>query len=106
MYELSIYVPSESNGVVVDYNERRAVLEEVAENLISKFGGATSVEGRGWWSSNERTATENVDVIHSVVEHRDEAHDAAVALATYIKLQLDQECVMYKIVELEEVGFI
>lgn len=87
-----VIVPSVSNGAPVDPQVRARVLTVVVDTLVKAFGGATLTDGQGAW----------VDAAGVLVTERVTRVDAfgpddtsvRAALATYIKRELSQDCVM------------
>lgn len=112
MFKASIYLPSESNGALIDTDKRWQEFRYVARRLSEEFGGCTSVEAYGWWANNEgELIAEHVTILYSLVDENEVEVRKSTAsvlreLAEHVKAVLNQQSVLTSIEPVTQVEFI
>lgn len=99
--QVSIYIPTEDkNAEVIPTDIRERNLQWVVGRMIDEFGGVTSTESIGYWKNQrEEVMQEEVTILHSFVSAK--ATNVLVEfmenLASVIKINTNQECVLYTV---------
>ena len=112
MFKASIYLPSESNGEVINTDKRWQESRYTMRRLSEEFGGCTSIEAYGWWANPEgELIGEHVTIIYSLVdanevEVRKSTASVLRELAEHVKAVLNQQSVLISIEPVTSVEFI
>ncbi len=95
MKTYSITVPSNIKGKEhLDLQEK--MLQKVLASLSNNFGGATAIEGKGGYTTNNGELI--IEKVYQVTSFANQANDKLLQLlARYIRLHMRQESVMYTI---------
>jgi len=108
MLSVSVFVPSESDGVVLNAAKRDAALDHVLERLSTLFGGATVYEAQGAWSNGHGIVKERVTVAKSYTDEEtvEARWDAVEDLGRWLKSELQQESVLLSVEPVSRVEFL
>lgn len=96
---VKLYIPTETkDGKVIDNSE---ILKKCAVEMDESFGGATVINGVGYWSdknNNNKLYTEDVNIIQSFTGSMDDKKAyKLIQLAQYVKKELKQEAVTIEV---------
>lgn len=107
MYKASVTIPSVSkNGEHFSYSQRKPIIDNVCYNFSRVFGGCTVQHAQGFWYSDEqdKIVSEQVDIVWAYVDQEKymreykgegEPWHFVEDNARYVRIVLDQECVLW-----------
>lgn len=94
---VKIYVPSTYN---VDQKiDNKKFVEGIESGLSNLFGGSTTIEGNGAYTSeNGFLITEKINIVYAFCENLDnEKIDSVLTLCEWLKKEMKQECISLEV---------
>ena len=97
-HKVTVYIPATKNDAAgVQHINNQHFVEKCAKLMSDIFGGATSTDAVGFWTSPERgLERENTRLVFSYAENLDKI-DAVIDFCEFLKKELNQDAIALEI---------